>query len=194
MSVASALALATLRVDGAITRRASSSATLDVTFEFGETLGNGWTQATGAIGTFAIGHLTGSPRLQALGADLMRAQALNAILTQGMKVAFDRTRPDARGSRFRPGMHQRPSRRLRRCSTISAAPPVCRRTPWRITSRHPGSRRTGITRAMSRRRGAWHRVGASGDRRAWAGALRDVGDARARGRRRHFRPGQSVVG
>jgi len=98
LGVGGALALASMPADRNLTRTAQSSAALDRVFEGGELLGSGWVQAGGAAGTFLAGHITRNRRVQTLGADLMRAQAVNTLLTKGVKVAVGRLRPD--GSRF----------------------------------------------------------------------------------------------
>jgi hypothetical protein len=59
----------------------------------GSTLGNGWVQSGGAIATYAVGKLAGSPQITHLGSDLIRAQALNGLLTTAVKVSVGRTRP-----------------------------------------------------------------------------------------------------
>lgn len=94
LGVGGALALAVQPADRDLTRRARSSELLDRTLEIGEPLGSGWAQFGGALGTFAAGHAIRNPRLQTLGADLIRAQALNSVLTQALKLSVARTRPD----------------------------------------------------------------------------------------------------
>jgi membrane-associated phospholipid phosphatase len=60
---------------------------------FGRVLGDGWVQGSAAVGTYAIGKLSSQPALTHIGSDLIRAQALNAVVTRGLKVAVDRSRP-----------------------------------------------------------------------------------------------------
>ena len=67
-------------------------------FEAGEVVGGGVAQVGTAFATYALGRVAKSPRTAAVGADLVRAQILNAVLTQGVKLSVGRTRPD--GSRF----------------------------------------------------------------------------------------------
>ena len=59
----------------------------------GNIIGNGWTEAGAAIGTYAIGELTHHKAVAHIGSDLIRAQFLNAVFTEGLKLSFDRTRP-----------------------------------------------------------------------------------------------------
>ena len=93
-----ALALGVHHEDAALTRRAVASAGLDATLEAGAFVGGGVIQVGGAFGTFAIGKLSGRPALASVGADLVRAQIVDTVLTQGTKIAVGRRRPD--GARF----------------------------------------------------------------------------------------------
>jgi membrane-associated phospholipid phosphatase len=56
-------------------------------------LGDGWIQAGAAVGVYAAGELSHDERTTALGADLVRGQVLNGVLTQGLKVLVGRPRP-----------------------------------------------------------------------------------------------------
>jgi membrane-associated phospholipid phosphatase len=67
-------------------------------FEPGAVLGGGAVQFGAALATFALGRANASPRVAALGADLFRAQIVNTVLTQGLKFAVRRHRPD--GGRY----------------------------------------------------------------------------------------------
>jgi membrane-associated phospholipid phosphatase len=67
-------------------------------FAAGETLGSARVQIGSALATLAIGRLTGSPRLTAVGADLVRANILAQALTTGTKLSVRRGRPD--GTQF----------------------------------------------------------------------------------------------
>ena len=60
---------------------------------FGRVLGDGWVQGSAAVGAYAVGKFSGHPALTHIGSDLIRAQALNAVVTRGLKAAVDRTRP-----------------------------------------------------------------------------------------------------
>jgi len=68
----------------------------------GSVLGNGWIQSGGAIATYAAGRLAGKPEVAHVGSDLIRAQALNGLVTNAIKVAVNRQRPSG-------GIHSFPS-------------------------------------------------------------------------------------
>jgi membrane-associated phospholipid phosphatase len=74
--------------DWAARQQASSYTT------FGGVLGNGWIEGGGAAATYVIGRVRQDARLTHVGSDLVRAQVLNGVLTTGIKVAADRTRPN----------------------------------------------------------------------------------------------------
>ncbi len=67
---------------------------LDHAFEPGKVVGGAIAQVGGAFTTFALGKLTSSPEIEALGKDLVRAQILNQAMTQVLKATVRRTRPD----------------------------------------------------------------------------------------------------
>lgn len=98
LGAAGALSAGVHENDPAITRSAVKSQGLDALFESGAVLGGGYVQIGAAFATFAIGRGMHSPGVSALGADLVRAQLMTAVMTQGLKFAVGRTRPD--GSRY----------------------------------------------------------------------------------------------
>lgn len=59
----------------------------------GRIAGDGWVQAGAAIATYGVGAVGGYPAVRHIGADLIRSQMLNAILTRGLKLATSRERP-----------------------------------------------------------------------------------------------------
>ena len=67
-------------------------------FRAGHVLGDSPAQAALALGVYVAGRMSGRPGLGAAGADLVDAQIVNGVLTQGIKVSVDRTRPN--GSRY----------------------------------------------------------------------------------------------
>lgn len=69
----------------------------------GETIGSARLQFGSALATLAVGHLTGSPKLAAVGSDLVRANIVTQTLTVGMKMAAQRTRPDGTEFSFPSG-------------------------------------------------------------------------------------------
>ena len=62
-------------------------------YEVGSVLGDGWVQIGFAVGTYATGLVARERELTHFGSDLIRAQALNAVFTQGLKFAVRRERP-----------------------------------------------------------------------------------------------------
>ncbi len=88
------LALAVRPSDASLVSRAVGSAGLDSFLRVGAAAGSGWAQVGGALGTWAAGAVTKSSKVQRLGADLVRAQVLNLIVTDGLKAVVRRRRPD----------------------------------------------------------------------------------------------------
>jgi membrane-associated phospholipid phosphatase len=86
------------RVDGWARRSGSTSYTTS-----GAVIGDGWLQAGGAIATYTIGSLTQHPEATHVGSDLIRAQLLNGVLTTGIKVVADRSRPSGGPHSFPSG-------------------------------------------------------------------------------------------
>lgn len=103
LGAAGGLTLAARRYDTDLTRRVSTSPALDTAFEAGDQMGGGLAQVGGAFATFAIGRMVRSPRLAGVGADLVRAQIVNTVLTQGLKLAVGRTRPNGGAFSFPSG-------------------------------------------------------------------------------------------
>ena len=69
----------------------------------GDILGEGWVQATAALGTYAVGRLTKERKVTHIGSDLIRAQLLNGIITRSLKFTVQRERPDGGGHSFPSG-------------------------------------------------------------------------------------------
>jgi membrane-associated phospholipid phosphatase len=92
------MAFAVWDEDRDLTRRAAASHPLDEAFDGGAVVGSGIAQFGFAFGTYALGRAQHSPRVSRLGADLVRAQLVNTVLTQGIKFAVQRERPD--GGRY----------------------------------------------------------------------------------------------
>jgi len=97
LGIGGGLALAAHSIDDHVTEHATARGD-EQFFEVGNVLGSGWTQIGGAIGTFAVGAITHQRPVIHLGSDLIRAQALNGVLTQGLKFAVQRQRPGATNS------------------------------------------------------------------------------------------------
>ncbi|MFH2054574.1 MAG: hypothetical protein ABIJ61_01335, partial [bacterium] len=63
-------------------------------FEAGEGLGEALYPVTASTALWAVGRLSHSNSLGDLGSDLLRAQAINGIVTLSLKVAINRRRPN----------------------------------------------------------------------------------------------------
>lgn len=70
----------------------------------GRFLGDAWVQVGAAAATYGIGAVSGKRAIAHIGSDLIRAQALNALVTRGLKAAVDRDRPNG-GSHSMPSGH-----------------------------------------------------------------------------------------
>jgi membrane-associated phospholipid phosphatase len=103
LGIGGALSLAVSPADEHLTEQASLEENIGDDFGVGGWGGNGYVQVGTAFATLIIGHATHKPRVQALGFDLARAQVVNSILTQGLKVVVDRKRPDGSSYSFPSG-------------------------------------------------------------------------------------------
>jgi membrane-associated phospholipid phosphatase len=72
-------------------------------FPAGATIGNGVTQGAFALGTYVVGRVSRHPGITAAGADLVDAQIVNGVITQGLKVSTNRTRPSGGPHSFPSG-------------------------------------------------------------------------------------------
>ena len=98
------LALAAYPFDEVATLGASSSHVLKAGFSgWGKALGREWVQGGGALAAYVAGRALKKPTLAATGGDLIEAQLLSVTLTQGMKFAARRTRPDGEARSFPSG-------------------------------------------------------------------------------------------
>ena len=71
--------------------------------KFGDVFGQGWVQAGAAVAAYAVGKIAHQPRVAHTGSDLIRAQILNGLLTQGLKFATGRERPTGSQHSFPSG-------------------------------------------------------------------------------------------
>lgn len=94
LGIAGATSLGIRNHDRRITTHFASSATLDRVLESGAIIGGGYLQVGAALATYTVGRLTRSPTATIVGADLVRGQMLNAVVTQGIKFSVRRARPD----------------------------------------------------------------------------------------------------
>jgi len=72
-------------------------------FRAGASIGDGVEQSAFALGTYVVGRVWQKPRIANAGADLVDAQIVNGVLTQGIKVATKRTRPSGGPHAFPSG-------------------------------------------------------------------------------------------
>ena len=72
-------------------------------FRAGATIGDGVEQNAFALGMYVVGRVSRHTGVAAAGADLIDAQIVNGVLTQGLKAATDRTRPNGGAHAFPSG-------------------------------------------------------------------------------------------
>jgi membrane-associated phospholipid phosphatase len=89
--------------DPSVTRSFVSSNVTEEALDPGQTIGNGVAQFGVALGVYIAGRLDHSARVTQLGSDLFRAQIVSGALTQGIKFAAGRTRPDGTSYSFPSG-------------------------------------------------------------------------------------------
>jgi hypothetical protein len=92
LGIGGGLALAVHPADDTVTERATAGGPRDF-YEVGSNIGDGWVQVGFAVGTYATGLLSHKRAVSHFGADLIRAQVINAVVTQGVKFAVRRQRP-----------------------------------------------------------------------------------------------------
>ena len=90
-------------LDADVTNAMSRSSGLDGLLHRGEMIGGARTQLAAAVATYTIGRISGSGRVAAIGADLVRAQIVTQTLTAAIKVSVGRTRPDGTQYSFPSG-------------------------------------------------------------------------------------------
>jgi len=101
LAVGGLMAAALHRVDQPTTTMLSGSN--EGLYSSGETIGSARLQFGSALAVLAVGRLTGSPKLTAVGADLVSANIVAQTLTTGIKIAARRTRPDGTEFSFPSG-------------------------------------------------------------------------------------------
>lgn len=92
LGLGGAASLVALPFDDTVNERATGGGPSTL-FGLGSALGSSYTQIGGALATYAVGALSQAPRVRHVGADLIRAQVLTGLLTQGLKVSVRRQRP-----------------------------------------------------------------------------------------------------
>ena len=80
-----------------------STGRLTETFEAGRTIGATPVHLMASFTAYGLGRSFKNPCLASLGADLVQAQLMAEVLTQGMKFAVGRTRPDGTARSFPSG-------------------------------------------------------------------------------------------
>ena len=123
LAAGGALSIAVHEEDASLTRRAHASEPLDEVFDAGAKTGSGWFQVGGAVAVYAVGRIGEYGRMTEVGADLVQAQVLNTVITTGLKVAVDRTRPDQGNYSF-PSGHT--------SSTFASATVLQRQLGWKV--------------------------------------------------------------
>jgi membrane-associated phospholipid phosphatase len=123
LGAAGAASLAVKPEDPTITLRASRSQPLDTALDGGAFIGDGATQLGAAAAIYGLGRVFHRPDAATLGADLLQAQLVSGLLTQSIKYAVNRTRPDG-------GHHSFPSGHA--SATFATATVLERHFGWRI--------------------------------------------------------------
>ena len=103
LGVGGAIAAFGSTADQHLRLRVPKSRAVDAVFDAGDFAGDGYVQVGAALGTYAVGRFRHKPRLTAVGADLIEAQMVSGVLTQGLKLAIPRHRPDGRPDSFPSG-------------------------------------------------------------------------------------------
>ena len=98
LAAGGAAAFAVHPADHQAVSRLSSSGGLEAFLDGGADSGDGTVQGLSAIGVYAIGYAIRSERTKQVGTSLVEAQVLNLFMTQGVKYAVNRERPD--GGRY----------------------------------------------------------------------------------------------
>ena len=99
LAAGGAAALAVHPADKPLARRLPASGDVDNVFGSGNVIGGAAVQLGTAVGVYAIGQMSKSGCVSAIGADLLRAQLVAQTLTLGLQYTIRRERPD-HGSGF----------------------------------------------------------------------------------------------
>jgi membrane-associated phospholipid phosphatase len=98
LGVGGGLALAVHPADDTVYERATAGGPKTF-YTIGSNIGDGWTQFGFAVGTYAVGRFADHRATSHFGADLISAQVINAVATQGVKFAVRRERPGNPGGK-----------------------------------------------------------------------------------------------
>jgi len=93
-------------IDGSrFNRELYEGGALDTTFDPGAVIGGAAVVAGGTLATYGLGKLLSNPGIEDLGRDLIRAEVVTMVLTQGVKFVAGRQRPDGSNNRSFPSGH-----------------------------------------------------------------------------------------
>jgi PAP2 superfamily len=109
--------------DTQLTQDAVGAHGLEHTLDPGQFIGDSYAQAGGALATYLVGRLSHNARVATIGAELVRAQIVNEVLTGGLKVAVGRRRPDG-GTQSFPSGHT--------SATFATAAVLQRELGWKV--------------------------------------------------------------
>ncbi|MGH9409661.1 MAG: phosphatase PAP2 family protein [Vicinamibacterales bacterium] len=98
LAIGGAMAALAHPEDSRIVTAFKAEGTPEESLDGGSIIGDGWIQGGAAAGVYAIGLLAHRDGAAELGSELLEAQAINGVLTQGLKYAVNRTRPN--GGRY----------------------------------------------------------------------------------------------
>ena len=103
LGVGGALAGSFHPIDRTVTEHVSQTQPIENALDAGKTFGGGPIQLGGALGTYIAGVGFGNQRVRTVGSELMQAQIVSGVLTQGIKYGVRRTRPDGSRRSFPSG-------------------------------------------------------------------------------------------
>lgn len=124
LGIGGGLALAVHPADDYVTEHATAGGPRQP-YKLGSAIGSGWTQIGLAVGTYTTGVIAHQRPMAHFGADLVSAQAINGVITQGTKFAVRRERPDSSG-----GSYSFPSGHT--SSTFATAAVAWRHFGWKV--------------------------------------------------------------
>lgn len=103
LAVGGGIAAALKHEDARLTRHVAGARSAEEILDPGEVIGDGVLQTGGALATYVVARVTHNVRGAVLGAQLFRAQVLSGGMTQGLKYAIRRERPDHGRNSFPSG-------------------------------------------------------------------------------------------
>ena len=103
LGVGGALSLVIHPEDRSMSDRATASLRFDNAFDSGAVFGDGLFTFGTALITYGVGRASDRPAVARLGSDLFRAQVISAVMTNAVKVAVRRPRPDGGANSFPSG-------------------------------------------------------------------------------------------